>query len=89
MGRRREGCNSEDQHIMAFGNIYQLNSFLKDYLKTGDLVLLKGAESTDHLQRIVLSRTGDITCWQDRCEKQRFCEDCRFLRSPALPVCKD
>ncbi len=81
--------NSEDQHIMAFGNIYQLNSFLKDYLKTGDLVLLKGAESTDHLQRIVLSRTGDITCWQDRCEKQRFCEDCRFLRSPALPVCKD
>ena len=36
--------NPEDERIMAFDTLYQLNSFLSDYLKAGDLVLLKGTK---------------------------------------------
>ncbi len=70
----------EDDRIMAFRTLYQLNSFLSNYLKAGDLVLLKGSIRTDHLQRIVLRRTNDIACWREKCNKMRFCSDCRFQR---------
>jgi UDP-N-acetylmuramoyl-tripeptide--D-alanyl-D-alanine ligase len=76
----------EDDHIMAFDTLYQLNSFLSNYLKAGDLVLLKGTENADHLQRIVLSRTNDIACWREKCGKFRFCSDCRLQHSPFVPT---
>lgn len=78
----------EDDRIMAFDTLYQLNSFLSNYLKAGDLVLLKGSTRADHLQRIVLSRTNDIACWQEKCVKFRFCSDCRFQNSPFVPTDK-
>jgi len=76
----------EDDRVMAFDTLYQLNSFLSDYLKTGDLVLLKGTEHVDHLQRIVLSRTNGIACWREKCGKYRFCSDCRFQHSFFVPT---
>jgi UDP-N-acetylmuramoyl-tripeptide--D-alanyl-D-alanine ligase len=79
----RTQINQENLHVMAFATIGQLNLFLNSYLKKGDLVLLKGSEAIDHLQRIILSRTGNVTCWR-KCEKRRFCSDCHFLyNSPA------
>jgi len=78
----------EDDRIMAFDTLYQLNSFLSNYLKAGDLVLLKGSTRADHLQRIVLSRTNDIACWREKCVKFRFCSDCRFQHSPFVPTDK-
>ncbi|HLB73143.1 MAG TPA: UDP-N-acetylmuramoyl-tripeptide--D-alanyl-D-alanine ligase [Sedimentisphaerales bacterium] len=77
----RARLNPEDDRIMAFDTLYQLNSFLSNYLKAGDLVLLKGTEYVDHLQRIVLSRTNGIACWREKCGKRRFCSDCRFQHS--------
>ena len=65
--------------VMAFDTLEQLNSFLNDYLKAGDLVLLKGSENADHLQRIVHSRTKGIACWHENCKKHCFCSDCRHL----------
>jgi len=75
----------EDDRVMAFDTLYQLNSFLSNYLKAGDLVLLKGSMNADHLQRIVLSRTNDIACWQEKCGKLRFCSGCRYQHSPSVP----
>ena len=76
----------EDDRVMAFDTLYQLNSFLSNYLKAGDLVLLKGTEYVDHLQRIVLSRTNGIACWREKCGKRRFCGDCRFQHSLFVPT---
>jgi UDP-N-acetylmuramoyl-tripeptide--D-alanyl-D-alanine ligase len=78
----RAQTNPDDRRIMAFGTLYQLNSFLNSYLKTGDLVLLKGQEYLDHLQRIILSRKGEIACWRKKCGKLRYCENCRLLYNP-------
>jgi UDP-N-acetylmuramoyl-tripeptide--D-alanyl-D-alanine ligase len=77
--------NPDDEHIMAFCTLQALDSFLRDYLRPGDLVMLKGTENVDHLQRIVLSRIGEIACWRQKCGKYRFCEDCRLLHTPSTP----
>jgi len=78
----------EDERIIAFDTLYQANSFLSNYLKAGDLVLLKGTENADHLQRIVLSRTNGIACWREKCGKIRFCGDCRLQHSAFVPTDK-
>jgi len=76
----------KDDRVMAFDTLCKLDSFLRSYLKAGDLVLLKGSEWVDHLQRIVLSRTNDIACWQEKCGKSRLCSDCRHQHSPFSPT---
>jgi len=76
----------ENECVMAFDTLYQANSFLSNYLKAGDLVLLKGSIRADHLQRIVLSRTNNTACWREKCGKFRCCSDCRLLHSPLVPT---
>jgi UDP-N-acetylmuramoyl-tripeptide--D-alanyl-D-alanine ligase len=79
-------ADEDDDSIMAFDNLYSLNSYLADYLKSGDLVLLKGSKKIDHLQRLILSRTDDIKCWRQDCMKQRFCTGCHLQQSPFVRV---
>jgi UDP-N-acetylmuramoyl-tripeptide--D-alanyl-D-alanine ligase len=78
--------NPDDQSIMAFCTLVQLDTFLNSYLRPGDLVLLKGTENEDHLQRIIISRTHiskqDNICRREKCGKKRFCDDCRHLFVP-------
>jgi UDP-N-acetylmuramoyl-tripeptide--D-alanyl-D-alanine ligase len=76
----------DDDRILAFSSLRQLDSFLTGYLRPGDLVLLKGSENADHLHRLVLARTGGIACWQERCGKLRYCRDCRHLQTPSGPT---
>jgi UDP-N-acetylmuramoyl-tripeptide--D-alanyl-D-alanine ligase len=79
--------NPQDDSVMAFETLYKLDCFLNDYLRPGDLVLLKGVDEIDHLQRIVFSQTGQIKqgniCWRTDCRKTRFCDDCRHLLVPS------
>jgi len=76
----------DDERVMAFATLYQLDSFLRDYLEAGDLVLLKGTTNVDHLHRLVLSRTNEIACWRERCGRRRYCSGCRFQYSPSVPT---
>jgi UDP-N-acetylmuramyl pentapeptide synthase len=77
--------NRDNQDIMAFSTLSQLDTFLNGFLKPGDLVLIKGVENIDHLQRIILTQTGKIKheniCWQKDCRRKRACEDCKHLRN--------
>jgi UDP-N-acetylmuramoyl-tripeptide--D-alanyl-D-alanine ligase len=75
----------ENEKIMTFETLYQANSFLRDYLKEGDLVLLKGSTLADHLQRIVLSQTNDIACWKQGCKRLCFCTDCKLQYNACVP----
>ena len=79
-------ADKDDDSIMAFDNLYGLNTYFADYLKSGDLVLLKGSKKIDHLQRLILSRTDDVECWRQDCMKQRFCTGCRLQQSPFVPT---
>lgn len=69
----------EEHRVMAFDTLRQLNAFLNDFLKAGDLVLIKGTENADHLQRLVHTRVKPIACWSEYCKKHSFCADCRDL----------
>jgi UDP-N-acetylmuramoyl-tripeptide--D-alanyl-D-alanine ligase len=75
-----------DERVMAFTTLRQLDAFLTGYLRPGDLVLLKGSEPADHLHRLVLARTGGIACWREGCRKRRYCSVCRHLQTPSGPT---
>jgi UDP-N-acetylmuramoyl-tripeptide--D-alanyl-D-alanine ligase len=78
----------QDENVIAFETLYKLDCFLSDYLRPGDLVLLKGVNEVDHLQRIIFSQTRQIKqediCWRTNCRKTRFCEDCRYLDNQTI-----
>ncbi len=78
-------CDASDDRIMAFDSVYALHLFLRGYLASGDLVLLKGSGGADHLQRLVLARSNDIACWRENCDRFIFCTQCRFRRAPYVP----
>lgn len=48
-------------------------------LRSGDLVLLKGSNKSDHLQRLMLDRYKPIQCWRERCGLEHFCDGCIYL----------
>lgn len=74
-----------DDRIVAFDTLYQANAFLRDYLRPGDLVLLKGTTPSDHLHRLVLARTDDIACWRHQCGRHNYCVRCRLQRDSFIP----
>jgi UDP-N-acetylmuramoyl-tripeptide--D-alanyl-D-alanine ligase len=71
------GGMSPDQ-VWSFVNIEDGARQLKEGLREGDLVLLRGRR-IDHLARVYLSLTQDVTCWRNLCPKSIQCEKCSFL----------
>lgn len=71
----------EPDRLRAFATVKAATAFLNDYLKAGDLVLLKGSNPADHLYRIVLSRTSLVSCWRGDCGRLAFCDSCELVRS--------
>lgn len=83
VGPRASACmrakrDANDQ-LFAFPSARNASSFLQAYLQPGDLVLLKGSTRTDHLERLVLMRNGNVVCWQMSCGRFHFCEECSFF----------
>lgn len=67
-----------DSRVRAFDSVRDLNSYLADALRTGDVVLLKAVGWVDHLERLVMDRIDPVRCWRERCGRQYFCQDCRL-----------
>ena len=53
----------------------QAASYLRQELRTGDLVLLKG-ETRDHLARLFFAQLGRVDCWKEVCRKNMLCDIC-------------
>jgi UDP-N-acetylmuramoyl-tripeptide--D-alanyl-D-alanine ligase len=81
------GLTSDALHLPPhpLGRMYVLasvavaSSFLANQLRAGDLVLLKGSGPADHLERILLSRHQDVSCWLPHCGRLNSCDDCELL----------
>ena len=71
------GGMSPDQ-VWSFINVEDGARQLKQELREGDLVLLRGRR-VDHLARVYLALTQEVTCWRNLCPKSIQCEKCRFL----------
>jgi UDP-N-acetylmuramoyl-tripeptide--D-alanyl-D-alanine ligase len=62
--------------LLAFSSAKAANDHLSTYLAPGDLVLLKGSNPSDHLIRLILARTDEISCWRSDCGRDAFCDIC-------------
>jgi UDP-N-acetylmuramyl pentapeptide synthase len=71
---------ADDLHLCA--DLREADRLLDDLLRPGDLVLLKGTRSSDHLERLVLSRGGGIACWRMACGRLPTCDRCRLRWRP-------
>lgn len=73
---------SDPDRIGAFDSVLALDQFLQGFLQDGDLVVIKGSATADHLQRLVLSRSGDNQCWEPACGRAMFCSACDLRMRP-------
>ena len=83
VGPRASAClrakRSANDQLFAFLSLKNAADYLAGYLRPGDLVLLKGAVRTDHLERLILSRTANVECWRLACGRMYFCNICTLL----------
>lgn len=78
--RARDASNPDA--LAAFDRLSALDQFLQGFLQDGDLVLIKGSATADHLQRLVLSRSGDNRCWEPACGRAIYCTACDLRMNP-------
>jgi hypothetical protein len=76
----------ETKTLRAFPELRDAAAYLKTELRAGDLVLLKGINTQDHLVRLILNRHEPVGCWRERCGLPRFCGRCPQLYGPARPA---
>ena len=83
LGARR---HARDASLHARATVREASIFLRDLLRPGDLVLLKGSNS-DHLARIALDWTREVGCWRTDCRLGAvLCDNCRLLPIPFHPA---
>jgi UDP-N-acetylmuramyl pentapeptide synthase len=81
LGRLSEADSTARMHAFEF--VRDASAWLGEYLRPGDLVLLKGSNRTDHLARLALSVDRQVECWRARCGWVKFCDHCRLIDKPA------
>jgi aminoacyl-tRNA hydrolase len=79
-GLRAQRFAREGQSLLAFSHIREASAALQGLLRSGDLVVLKGAMRADHLSRLYHVRMGPVACWRMNCDRNLLCDDCRLLR---------
>lgn len=87
-------CNPGNRdRLFAFSRVRDACDFIHSIHREGDLIVLKGTEKKDHLDRIPMSFSGAVNCWVDDCDRHMFCRECSHLQShrglPAANVAKN
>jgi UDP-N-acetylmuramyl pentapeptide synthase len=77
-----DGEDSRLGDMLVFNTVRDADAFLQDYLRAGDLVLVKGSGPADHLERLILTRGQGVTCWLRQCGKLYPCDVCDLVRAP-------
>src|SRR5665647_494584 len=89
VGPRASAClrakRDANDPLFAFPSLRNASTFLSGYLQPGDLVLLKGSTRTDHLERLILMRTGSVECWRAGCGRMYFCNECSLVHVASDP----
>jgi len=77
--------DEQDQTLQGFSTMREAANYLRETYKSGDLVLLKGSNKVDHLERLVFDRQQPISCWRERCGFGIFCGSCPQLYLEVKP----
>jgi UDP-N-acetylmuramoyl-tripeptide--D-alanyl-D-alanine ligase len=68
----------DPSYCAGFYNLHDAAQWLKQVIRSDDLVFLKGRGS-DHLSRILFAQFGNIGCWKSKCGIRRLCDYCDQL----------
>jgi len=71
------------ERLRAFGTAKAAHQFLSTFLEPGDLVLLKGSNTSDHLYRLALARVSPVACWKMDCKRSTYCNLCELVNVPS------
>lgn len=63
----------DDGSLQVFRTVRDAAQFLREEIRAGDLVLLKGTNKQDHLVRLLLDRHRPVQCWEMSCGRLGFC----------------
>ncbi len=66
------------EKLLAFALSRDAARWLVDFVREGDLVLLKGSNNADHLARLALALDQDVRCWRAHCPRRVICDRCRL-----------
>ena len=69
--------------LRAFRHVRDAALYVNSVTREGDLVLLKGTTKQEHLLRIIMARTEDVSCWRDDCNRFSFCNECPDKDKPS------
>ena len=83
-GRKLNTALLQNEKVTVSNSAHEAHQFLNDFLKTGDLVVLKG-NIVDHLERLAHARVGDVGCWRSRCGRGGHCAACDLMAQAADP----
>jgi UDP-N-acetylmuramyl pentapeptide synthase len=70
------------EKLLSFDLAQDASRWLADFVRAGDLVLLKGSNNADHLARLALALDHEVRCWRSRCPRQILCDRCRLSGAP-------
>lgn len=84
IGKLREGGTGD--RLLGFQTAYEASAYFAVHAISDELIVLKGSRSTDHLERIMLSRFESVVCWKERCGEQLDCPKCRRYARPYPPL---
>jgi UDP-N-acetylmuramoyl-tripeptide--D-alanyl-D-alanine ligase len=79
--RRHQIAGADGGAMLVFETVEHTAHFLHHYLRSGDLVLLKGSGPADHLERVLLDREAPVSCWETSCGRTDACDACALLRA--------
>lgn len=74
-----------EARLLAFSRIRDVATAIDSLKRDGDLIVLKGHNTTDHLARIPLALQQTVNCWVDDCKREIFCHECSHIRSHRGP----
>lgn len=69
--------------LRVFNHVRGAAEYINTNTREGDLILLKSTNKQDHLLRIIMSRTGGISCWRNDCKRVSFCNECPYSTKPS------
>lgn len=74
---------ADRERLRAFGRVQDAQRFIQSIARVDDLILLKGTNRQDHLQRVSFALNDPHACWRDDCQRDYFCPNCPDRLAPA------
>jgi UDP-N-acetylmuramoyl-tripeptide--D-alanyl-D-alanine ligase len=78
--RVRSVATQSAGRLRMFETLTELFPAIDAELRPGDVVLVKGSQRADHLERLVQHRLGEPVCFRARCGSGKPCFTCRLRK---------